>query len=97
MQQGLLEMPLFCLPKPIFFFQSGWDNAAPEAKRKAGVKLGNTGCRYCHRGACWGQVVYGGYAEEPMEGKGPLYRVHISHGLTPKQLGFCLAKLFLSP
>lgn len=82
MQQGLLEMPLFCLPKPVFFFQSGWDNAAPETKRKAGVKLGNTGCGGA--GTATGEHVgarssTGGAQRNPRRGKGPcmefIYRV----------------------
>lgn len=80
-----MEMLFFCLPKP-GSFQPGWDNAVLEAKREAGAKPGNAGCR----GTDWVQVLpqgstlgpgclRGDAQRNPWRGKGPrmelIYRV----------------------
>lgn len=73
-----------------------------EVKGNAGVEPGNAavgqpGCRYCHREHIEDRLPMGGHADEPMEEKGLWDGAHVLHGFTPKQPGFCLAKLFLSP
>lgn len=78
MQLGLLEMLLFCHPKPTFFSsQAGTTlcrRPGERLERSQGMlaAVGQLGCRYCHKKTRWGQDVHGGDGQRnPWRGKGP--------------------------